>query len=82
VEPDYLVLLRWDLTNFLPGLSSNLYPFDHCLLNRWDYRCVPMCPDFLEFLLLFFFNSFVWGGEMEMRFEIRALHLLGMCAIT
>jgi hypothetical protein len=29
--------LRWDLTNFLPGLTSKCDPPDLCLLCSWDY---------------------------------------------
>jgi hypothetical protein len=35
-------LLRWDLTNFLPRLASNLGPPDLHLLSSWDYSCWPL----------------------------------------
>jgi hypothetical protein len=32
-------LLRWSLTNFLPGVASNHNPPDFHLPSSWDYRC-------------------------------------------
>jgi hypothetical protein len=36
-----LVLLRWSLDNFLPGLALNCSSPDFGFLSSWDYRCEP-----------------------------------------
>jgi hypothetical protein len=40
--PCLVYWLKWCLTNFLPGLVSNLHPPDLCLPNSWDYICEPL----------------------------------------
>jgi hypothetical protein len=44
MPPHPIFLLKWGLTNFLPGLVSNLEPPDLCLLSSWCYISEPLCP--------------------------------------
>jgi hypothetical protein len=37
-------LLRWGLTNFVPGLASNHDPSHLYLPSTWDYRYEPSHP--------------------------------------
>jgi hypothetical protein len=42
--PQLVYLLKWVLSNFLPGLVSIHDPLDLILQNHWDYRPEPPCP--------------------------------------
>jgi hypothetical protein len=44
--------LRWELSNFLPGLALNCNPSDLCLQSNWDYRHVSPLLSPIMYLLL------------------------------
>jgi hypothetical protein len=35
---------RWGISNYLPGLASNLSPPNLSLLSSYDYRLEPLVP--------------------------------------
>jgi hypothetical protein len=51
-----LILLRRDLSSFLPELASNHDPPDFHFPSSWDYGCVPPCTASTQVFLMLLFQ--------------------------